>query len=237
MIYTYVSVIYGLTGINSLFFAQIVHAVHRVMCHTVHRGHKHRYARTQYPASGSIDGSREALHQDSGRKPGPDPAAGYSASLPSLGVTPAIARAHRRSHQGYTGRHGFADARPAKAGSGAQAGSALGREVPCSTSSDRQPARPERLREPGYAGRRGWNGQNVRRRRAYREKPATSGWIAEPTRRWLASSRALLPATRFWKLPRSSKSPCNSSSPSCSSQRRMLLLPLLAVSPAVPWPT
>ena len=43
-----------------------------------------------------------------------------------------------------------------------------------------------------------------------REKPVRFGWSAELTRRWLRSCRASPTATRFWKLPRSSRSLCNS---------------------------
>ena len=59
---------------------------------------------------------------------------------------------------------------------------------------------------------------------------ATFGLCVELTRRWLRSCGALPMAIRFWKLPRSSKSLCNSSLPSFSSRLRMRRLPLLSVS-------
>ena len=53
---------------------------------------KAEYACAQYqPASGPIDRSREAPHQDSGCKPGSDPPQSHPASLPSLGVTASVA--------------------------------------------------------------------------------------------------------------------------------------------------
>src|SRR5271157_2080915 len=55
---------------------------------------------------------------------------------------------------------------------------------------------------------------------------ATLGLSAELARRWLRSWRALRTASRFWKLPRSSDSPCNSSLPSFSSRPRAPRLPL-----------
>ena len=69
-------------------------------------------------------------------------------------------------------------------------------------------------------------GWGTRRRRRYKGKLATFGLSAELAHRWLRSCRALPTASRFWKLPRSSNSLCNSSSPSCSSRPRARRLPL-----------
>ena len=59
---------------------------------------------------------------------------------------------------------------------------------------------------------------------------ATFGLSAELGCRWLRSCRALPTASRFWKLPRSSNSLCNSSLRCCSSRLRVPRLPLLAGS-------
>ncbi len=221
----------------------------------MHRSHTEQHASKPDPSiASSVDGSREAPHQDLGRKPGPDPAASHPAGVRSLGVTAPIASARSQPGARHTRRRGFAEAGPAEARCDLLRRPSPGRRSQCLPSQEPgrasailsrnalgrrcrigyygQPAaRPGcAFRAPGSARRRSWTGRNVQRRRAYRGKPATFGWSAELARRWLRSCTASPTAIRFWKLPRSSRSRCNSSSPSCSSRRRMRRLPFLAVS-------
>lgn len=124
-------------------------------------------------------------------------------------------------------------ARGAKAGAGpplpGQAKRATASSRAGASPRERLPRRPAAVRSPirkhpgetGSAGRHGWTGQNVRRRSSYREKVAAIGWFAEPERRWLRSCKALPPAIRVRKLPRCSKSRCNSLLPCCSSRRQV----------------